>query len=219
MTSTDPLDHVVETATRAGADHDSAAVLTELRTVQDLLTRHDAAIAPDVRRELRDTAVQRMRAVAAQEKPLGVDLEVDAVVAVPEGVVDDAATAAAALVRLVPDPAGPAAWRDYHRRFLDRYGIGAIVALPELLHAGTGLGYPAGYRDTHLPTPATGHDAHTRRRLALLTRLAHAGAWDRGGEVTLIDADLDALTGDLAVRPQPHTRAARRGARPDPRRA
>lgn len=210
MTSTDPITHLIECAAGAGADRDpaAAAVVEELRAIRHLLDRHDAAGEDHVgttRREMRKAVVTRMRGLAGTEKPLGVDLRVDAEVSVPGAVAVEAATAAAALVRLAPEPGGAAAWRDYHRRFLDHYGIGAMVALPELLHSGTGLGYPAGYRDTCLPGPATRTDAHTRRRAALLTRLTNTAAWERRHEVELTDADLDALDGEIDLRPQPHT--------------
>jgi hypothetical protein len=210
MTSTDPLAHVVETAGRAGAGRDPAAapVVAELRAIRDLLDRHDGTGEDPEgmsRRGLRGAAVTRMRGLATTEKPLGVDLRVDAEVSVPEAVAVEATAAAAALVRLAPEPAGPPAWRDYHRRFLDLYGIGAVVPLFELLHSGTGLGYPAGYRDTCLPTPATRVDAHTRRRAEFLTRLAQTAAWERRHEVELTDADLDALAGGTDLRPQPDT--------------
>jgi hypothetical protein len=88
MTSTDPLAHVVQTAGRAGAGRDpaAAAVVAELEAVRDLLARHDGttqARAGMSRRELRGDAVTRMRGLARMEKPLGVDLRVDAEVSVP----------------------------------------------------------------------------------------------------------------------------------------
>jgi hypothetical protein len=110
--------------------------------------------------------------------------------------VEEAAAAATALVRLSPEPGGTVAWRDYHRRFLDRYGLGAVVPLPDLLHAGNGLGYPAGFRATRLSNPVTRSGASART--ALLTRLAHDAAWNRQREVALTDADLDPLAGAAA---------------------
>jgi thiopeptide-type bacteriocin biosynthesis protein len=87
----------------------------------------------------------------------------------------------------------------------DRYGLGAVVPLLELLHSGSGLGYPAGYRNTCLPTPPPQIDAHARSRTALLTRLSHTAAWEQLREVELTDADLDALSSGIDLRPQPHT--------------
>ncbi|MGH3589187.1 MAG: lantibiotic dehydratase family protein, partial [Pseudonocardia sp.] len=209
MTCTDPLTNLIETASRAGADQDPgvAPVVGELRVIRQLLDGHNAAVddsAGPSRRELRSVTVMRMRGLADAESTLGVDLHVDAEVAIPVAVTAEAAAAAAALVRLAPEPGGTAAWRDYHQRFLDRYGPGAIVALPELLHSGSGLGYPAGYRGTSLPTRRPRVDAHTRGRTELLTRLAQTTAWERQREIALTDADLDALA-DVASRPQPHT--------------
>lgn len=207
LTAPDPLTHVLDTVARADVDGDQngAAVLAELRMVNELLGRHDTATTAADQRDLRVDAVPRMRALADEATPLGADLVLDADVTVPRTVVVEAAAAASALVRLAPDPNGAAAWRDYHRRFLDRYGVGAVVSLPDLLHAGTGLGYPSGFRSTHLPPVTAPHRAHARRRAELLTRLAHVAAWDRCPEVELTDADLDTLTTGVDVAPQPHT--------------
>jgi thiopeptide-type bacteriocin biosynthesis protein len=207
MTTADPLSHLIGTAASTGADQDPAAapILADLRSITDLLSRHDAnQLDLPTRRELRADAVSRMRAVAGGENPLGFDLRVDAQVTIPHEVTTEAAAAAAALVRLAPDLAGSAQWRDYHRRFLDRYGIGAVVPLAELLHSGSGLGYPAGYRGTTLAVPPVDSESR-RRRAELLTRLAHTAAWNRQREVELTTHDLTGLAGDSDVVPQPHT--------------
>jgi len=207
MTAPDPLAHVLDTATSAGIDHDpeGAAVLAELQAISDLLSCHDTAAAALGQRDLRAAATLRMRELVDGVTPLGVDLLLDADVTVPPSVAVEAARAASALVRLAPEPTGPAVWRDYHRCFLDRYGIGAVVGLPELLHAGTGLGYPAGFRGTHLPPITPMQRAHARHRAELLARLAHAAVWDRCPEAELTDADLDTLTANVDLAPQPHT--------------
>jgi thiopeptide-type bacteriocin biosynthesis protein len=209
MTAPDPLAHVLDTATSAGVDHDPevAAVLAGLQAIGDLLSGHDTTATMPGQRALRAAATLRMRELADEVAPLGVDLLLDADVSVPLAVAEEAAQAASALVRLAPEPTGPAAWRDYHRRFLDRYGIGAVVGLPELLYAGTGLGFPAGFRGTHFPSVTPAHGDRARRRAEFLARLAHAAAWDRCPEVELTDADLETLTAgvDVAPQPQPHT--------------
>lgn len=132
MTTVDPLSHLIGTAAAAGADRDpdAAPILADLRSITGLLGNHASQPDPLMRRQLRADAVSRMRAVVGGESPLGFDLRVDAQVTVPHDVTTEAAAAAAALVRLAPDLAGSVQWRDYHRRFLDRYGIGAVVPLP-----------------------------------------------------------------------------------------
>ena len=211
MTVPDPLTHLVNIlathTTAVPGDGYPDEIAAKLWAVTETLARHDATTSTAGQRELRAAALDRMRALAGGTTPLGVDLVVDADIGVPAAVADEAAGAAAALVRLAVEPHGPAAWRDYHRRFLDRYGVGAVVAVPELLHTGTGLGYPVAYRGSHLPPPPSpsGRDAHARRRAELCARLAHDAAWDHRREVEITDTDLDALTTDLDLVPQPHT--------------
>ena len=208
MTVTDPLAHVAHTASRVDldGDQDEAGVVRELRRINELLRRHDTATTAEDQRALRAAAIPRMRALDdTVVTPLGVDLVLDADVVIPHAVAVEAAEAASVLVRLATEPNGPAGWRDYHRRFLDRYGVGAVVGLPDLLHTGTGLGYPAGFRGTHLPAATAPRNAHARRRAELLARLTHTAAWDRSREAELTDADLDALTAGVDIAPQPHT--------------
>lgn len=204
MTAPDPLAHVLGASAHARVE-DRHGVMAELRTIGELIGRHDTASTAADQRDLRAAVIPRMRALAETTTPLGADLVLDADITVPRTVMVEAADAAAALVRLAAELNGPAAWRDYHRRFLDRYGIGAMIPLPQLLHAGTGLGYPAGYRGTHIGPVAAPHGAHARRRAELLTRLAYVAVWDRRQETELTDADLDALTEGIDVVPQPHT--------------
>jgi len=98
-----------------------------------------------------------MRAVSgAAEQPLMVDLQLGCRVVLPPQVAAEAEAAAEALLRLTPYPAGNPAWRDYHARFLDRYGAAALVRLRDLIDPTTGLGFPAHYRGSGRPaiTPA-----------------------------------------------------------------
>src|SRR5262249_32202012 len=109
----------------------------------------------------------------------------------PAAVAREAEAAAAALTRLTPHPSGSPAFRDYHTRFLDRYGVGALVPVAACVNADTGLGYPAGYRDTHLETPArplSGRDAR-------LFALAQQAALDGSGEIVLDDRAIAELAG------------------------
>ncbi|MGH3614205.1 MAG: lantibiotic dehydratase [Pseudonocardia sp.] len=211
MTTTGPLTHLIETAICAGADSipDISTLLSELREVRTTLQRHDNTATPAAQRALRVAqralrvaATTRMHTIHATQRPLTVDLRVDAQVELPKQVVREAEAATTALARLSPTPSGSAQWSDYHRRFLDRYGIGAVVGLRDLLHADTGLGYPAGYRGSTLPTPPSrGRD----RRGEGLMAIAHAAAWDRCREVVLTEPDLAELCAGVPSSPQPHT--------------
>jgi lantibiotic biosynthesis protein len=55
-----------------------------------------------------------------------------------------AEAAAPALLRLTPHPFGSPAWKDFHARFRDRYGTGAVVPVRDVV-ADSGLGFPAGF--------------------------------------------------------------------------
>lgn len=46
-------------------------------------------------------------------------------------------------------------WRKWRDRFVDRYGIGSLVDVLEVLNPAFGLGYPADYPGSTAPTPAT----------------------------------------------------------------
>lgn len=65
-----------------------------------------------------------------------------------------AALAAETLLSCGRAPQGIRHLYDYHRAFIDHYGVGAEVPLLELLHTDRGLGSPQGYRH---PEPETQH--------------------------------------------------------------
>ena len=130
--------------------------------------------------------------------PVSVDLRLDADLTLPQAVAAEAERAAAALTRLTPYPFGVAAWKDFHRRVLDRYGIGALVPVLELTNADTGLGFPAGYRNAHLEPPARPLSDCDARLLAL----AQQAALDHSIEIVLDD---QAIADLAAVQVRPHT--------------
>jgi thiopeptide-type bacteriocin biosynthesis protein len=206
MTATDPLGHVLEELAAAGADAvpQAAALFHHLLDIHLDLTRHNRTPSPAERRELRTTASAKMAAVCPTERPVTVDLRVDCALTLPHAVAREAEAAAAALARLAPHPVGVPNWRDYHVRFLERYGIGALVPLREILNADTGLGFPAGYRDARLtPPPAPG----LSERDVLLLGLAQKAAIDHSVEVVLDEEAIANLAAedDAAARVQPHT--------------
>ncbi len=83
---------------------------------------------------------------------------------------NEAAAAASALARLSPHPTAPG-WKDYHTRFLDRYGTGTVVPVTDLLDPVTGLGLPLHY--TSPPPVTAGQCAACRdERLAALAQQA-----------------------------------------------
>jgi thiopeptide-type bacteriocin biosynthesis protein len=210
MTTSDPLQHLLDTAIQLGADRDpiTAPLITELCASHDLLRQHAATTAS--RSALRSAARSRLRAAMGTDPTLSVDLRVDADVAMPRAVVVEAEKAAAALVRLstiaTAGHSRTAVWSDYLRRFLERYGIGAVVPLQELLHGAGGLGYPAGYRTSTLPMPPTRpHPGPQSQHGHALAAIAQTAAWERRREVVLTDRDVDTLADGVPVVPQPHT--------------
>lgn len=206
MTATNPLAHVIAELAAAGAEEmpQVAPLVETLRTIHTELSRHDSAAAPTAARDLRTAVARSMTAVAAADRQLlTVDLKVDLDVVLPEAVIREAERAANALMRLTPHISGTPAWRDYHARFLDRYGIGAAVPLSEIVKPGTGLGFPAGYRDSPLEPPAPPLSERDTQILAL----AQNAAMDHRIEVVLDDQAIGGLAaGDLAkAHWQPHT--------------
>jgi thiopeptide-type bacteriocin biosynthesis protein len=100
-------------------------------------------LIPDSIPSMTDFA-ERAATVAAVRRPSDIHLAVDGEFTLPQHVVDAAETAAAALIRLSPNPYGTVPWREYLQRFLETYGPGALVPVRELT-SDAGLGYPAEY--------------------------------------------------------------------------
>ncbi|MGH3430503.1 MAG: lantibiotic dehydratase family protein, partial [Mycobacteriales bacterium] len=131
----------------------------------------------------RQAVTKRMRALSdVTDQPLMVDLHLDAKVLLPDNVAREAAVAAAALLRLTPAPLGVAAWREYHGRFLERYGPGAIVSVAQLTSAAAGIGFPHHFDDRQQPK------RYVNSRDNQLLTLAHEAATNNMGELVL-DAD------------------------------
>jgi len=209
MNETDPLGYLIGQLDAADAGASHAAPLRELREIRGLLSRHNDCPSPGARRDLRMSATRGMLAICDRpEQPLAVDLRLDGSVTLPLAVAREAESAASALTRLAPDPAGNPAWLALHARFLNRYGPGAVVGLRELADADTGIGYPAGYRGSELETPARPLSARDRK----LLHLAQQAALEAREEITLGERELTDLE-QLAAGParrlpalaQPHT--------------
>ncbi|MFD8984405.1 lantibiotic dehydratase [Streptomyces sp. NPDC059564] len=141
------------------------------------------------------TAVREMRDVAPSDKwpPLHVVLAMDAEVAVPATVLREAETAAAALWRLSPSTRGPRNLTQYHKEFLERYGIERLVPVTELLDPVLGLGAPAGYA-----MPPSNRDPvdtqSDRRRDELLAELVGRALQARDREIVLDEATVGRLS-------------------------
>lgn len=204
MTSTDPLGHVLEQLSAAGVDEvpEAAELVRELRAIHADLSTHNEAQSAQTQRNLRLSVSTRITDLHRTDRPLAVDLRPTGAVTLPEEIAREARSAAAVLARLNPAPSGSPVWQDYHNRFVEHYGLGALVGLIELVHSDTGLGFPAGYRDSRLqappPRPLSDRDVE-------LLALAQTAALEHRREVVLDDH----LVGDLAAaqpgQVQPHT--------------
>ncbi|MCM2393899.1 thiopeptide-type bacteriocin biosynthesis protein [Streptomyces albipurpureus] len=202
MTAVDGLGHVLGELAAAGAGSVPAvaSLVHALREVEAGLAAHNTA-APMARRALRTCVAGRMQALTeVAGQPLRVDLRLDCSLTLPEAVAREAENAAGVLARLTPAPAGSRSWRDYHRRFLDRYGPGGTVPVIQLTAPVTGLGLPAGYRGSLAPRPAPEFTARDEQVLALAQRAALDGV----REVVLTDEVVDALSAGAAGAPLPH---------------
>ncbi|MFI1487245.1 lantibiotic dehydratase [Streptomyces sp. NPDC020747] len=150
----------------------------------------------------RDSVAARMRALVPglRRHPVALDLRLDAQIVLPAEVAREIERAAIALTRLSTRPYGTAAWNDYHQRFYERYGIGTMVPLQDVL-ADSGTGYPDGY-------PSAPVDARRPRISArddVLVRLAQAAALDGRDEVVLTEELIAALdAGPEEPRLPPH---------------
>ncbi|MCF4122069.1 lantibiotic dehydratase [Antribacter sp. KLBMP9083] len=197
-----PLDHLTSTLRTVGAcEVPSAGTAASIQRLTDAFcpVPLETTSASDWRH-----LAHQMRAVEPHDRPVCADLAGGPAVVLPRRVVREAETAAGLLARLAPAAKGSTVWRDYHQRFLERYGPGALVPLNDLVGA-HGLGLPASYRGTRLPLPTP---ASVSRRDRALLDLAQRCALDRTTEVVLDEDllsvlasdDLDRVQRDLEVR-------------------
>ncbi|MFD5830967.1 lantibiotic dehydratase [Lentzea sp. NPDC060358] len=127
------------------------------------------------------TAVRR---TAGADDPVRVDLELDAHVRLPHEVAREAERAADVLWRLsAHDNARSRNLADFHVRFLERYGVGELVPVLDLLDRDAGIGPPAGYERPWEAAPADDS------RHPVLVRLL-AGALADGVTEVVLDDDL-----------------------------
>ncbi|MDT0445611.1 lantibiotic dehydratase [Streptomyces johnsoniae] len=198
-TETDALAYLLCQLDAADADalDPIADTVQELRAVQaDLRT-----CCCDTRNG-RDGVTARMRAQTPglRHHPLALDLRLDADVELPEAVAQEIERAAQALTRVSVLPYGTSAWKAYQRQFYEKYGIGTMVPLKDVI-ADSGTGFPDGY-------PGAPSDARRRRlsgRDDMLVRLAQAAVLDGRDEVVLTDELIDELDiGPEQPRVPPH---------------
>ncbi|MGP3927858.1 lantibiotic dehydratase [Streptomyces sp. 8N616] len=143
MTTLDALGHVCAELEKVEAHtlEDVGELVRELYAIRDGLTGHEPTLSPSA---LNDITARMLALSPIAPAPLLIDTVLDCDAQIPVQVVAEVQDAVAALYRITPQPYGYQQWRDYHRRFRARYGVGAAVPVLDLV-ADSGLGLPAEY--------------------------------------------------------------------------
>ncbi|MFJ8194730.1 lantibiotic dehydratase [Streptomyces sp. NPDC096094] len=196
-TETDALGHLLDQLHAIDADTlpAVAGIVHELKEIR-------TALRECTSRSGRDSVAARMRALVPglRRHPVALDLRLDARLVLPDAVAREIERAALLLARVSARPYGTAAWGAYHQRFYERYGIGTMVPLQEVV-ADSGIGYPEGYPGT----PPGARRPRLSARDDALVRLAQTAAFDGRDEVVLTDELIDALdAGPAEPRLPPH---------------
>ncbi|MGW3240892.1 lantibiotic dehydratase [Streptomyces olivaceus] len=182
--SLDALGHLVEQA--GAADVPSAAgLVADVRAVRGAIAQHNQVLALADGRRLRSALRQKMSTLSTvKAQPFTLDLGMDCSLTLPQQVAREAEEAATVLARLSAYPFGTPAWKDFHNRFFERYGINSLVPVRDLVDPDVGLGFPSGYRDAEPER----REALTSREQRLLA-IAQAAVLDGRDEINL-DEDL-----------------------------
>ncbi|WP_461013640.1 lantibiotic dehydratase [Streptomyces daliensis] len=191
-TTFDGFSYLMAQATAAGVEDlgEVAPLMSRLRSIHDGMASYNST--HDTARKRRLRAALRTDMLAAStvvEQPLALDSRLDCTLVLPHSVARAAEEAASLLTRLSPFPHGSPAWKGYHNRFFERYGIGSLIPLRELVDPDIGLGLPQGYLDAE---PETGEPLS--RRDTLLLALAQQAALDGHNEVVLDEELVETLT-------------------------
>lgn len=186
----DPIGYVLERMA-ALPEHAGRMALVDVR---EALERYAVTPLGEGRAAWRH-ATSVMRRLNAHDRPIQVDLAMDADIALPRSVateLEQAATVAWRLAPLLPDPR--AGLSDYRAAFVERYGTGVAVPVKEALDPETGIGAPAGYLmpPSHRHAPQQRPPAGQRDRL--LGGLAQQAMLRRTHEVVLDDDLVERLT-------------------------
>ena len=205
MTAGDGLAHLLAQLTAVGADTlpEAADTVRQLCAIADRMKHHDRGRSATGRRAGHRALIEQMNDMqGGHNRPVTVEVRLDADTTVPDSVIRHVCGAATALTRLTPYPRGLPAWREYHAAFLERYGVGAVVPLMDVVDPDIGLGLPATYRGSHRTVAAAPVSDRDRR----LLRLAQTATTGGGNEIRLDDRMIDDLAGPdgLSTQPPPH---------------
>ncbi|TDB96902.1 lantibiotic dehydratase [Actinomadura sp. 7K534] len=201
-TVVDAIGHVIEQleAAAAGDIPQVKEDLAGLRQVRSGLAQHNSTTEPGARRSTRADVVSRMRDLNAESDPrTALTLHLDTRLVLPRRIAREAEAAASALAQLTGHPFGTTAWQRYHTRFFERYGVGTLVPVQELVNPDVGLGFPEGY----LGVPAPPRPRVSERDERLLA-LAQAAVLDGRDEVVLDERLLEQLAPGETPQWPPH---------------
>ncbi|MEX5709940.1 lantibiotic dehydratase [Parafrankia sp. FMc6] len=200
-TQTDALGHLLLQldAAEAVAVTPVAGLVATLREIHAHVEKHNHGVRGDGRAVRAEVSARMSRLARTRRHPLAVDLRLDGQVELPTEVAREVERAVLVLTRLSAHPGGTPVWRDYHQRFYERFGVGSLVPVLDVV-ADSGIGWPDGYPGTVTPP----------RRLALSARdeallaLAQGAVLDGWDEVIVDEALIEAVALDPGpLRPPP----------------
>jgi lantibiotic biosynthesis protein len=201
-TEPDALGHVLDQLhdADAAAIPATTAIVGTLQEIHAGLRQHNRTTASEARVGRARLSAQ-MRSVATTARhPLALDLRLGTTIVLPRAVAREIERAALVLTRLSAHPIGAPAWRAYHQRFYERFGIGSLVPVLDVV-SDSGIGWPDGYPGTVTPEPRSPMSSRDQTLLALAQR----AALDGQSEVVLDDALIDTLRlGPERLRPPSH---------------
>ncbi|MFJ6609095.1 lantibiotic dehydratase [Streptomyces sp. NPDC091289] len=198
MTEHDPLGHILRTLTPLIPQFDAgtADILRELGGVQQLLAEHNTTGQVSAAEGIRRTASKRMSAVNGEGRArLSLDVRLDAMVRIPDHVLDEAEHAADALLRLTRNQGEKPMWAEYHGVFWERYGAGSLVPVQEAADLAAGAGLPADFPGSLWTEPPVTALPRDEVLMAKAWQAAVAGV----GEIQLTEADLDELSAEASA--------------------
>lgn len=179
LDGTDSLAHVVAVLEAVQKDNELPPVvaqrLAELHELRERIIAYDQVPVGSGRPTLVDT-IARARQVYDHPTPLHVDSRLGEHTELPKAVAEEVERAAELMWRMSTPKLGLHALRDYHPRFLERYGTDRLVPLLDLLDGNVGLGPPAGYSwpNSEIPIDQTKSDPDSTRDRVLHRLLADA---------------------------------------------
>ncbi|MER5929727.1 lantibiotic dehydratase [Streptomyces sp. NPDC002054] len=187
MTTVDGFQHLCRELDRHQADDvpEVRDLVHALYALRDDVSAHQPTLSDT---SVSAVAVRMRDLTTVTPTPLLIDTALDCETQLPQSVIAEVQAAVSALYRTTPQPYGYQHWRDYHRRFRARYGVGALVPVMDLV-ADSGLGLPAGYVGSERGAALKVRTDRDELLLALMQQVLLDGS----DELRLTDAMVDAL--------------------------